>query len=222
MGNTPGQPASAGQIQQQPTKHKAGEKPEKGEKQQKRPQTPFHHRNFICDDVSIETDASTGQRRFPGLRPSDVLPKPPQLHSSGGAVGGVGVSAEIVGSPQPPPLSPHLDEGSEDTPEALKNSSMPHSQHFYSSSEPCLQLQKADSRADPHAPPFHAAYPEAMEPTVFVGAAVSLEDDGSHMPWRFFNLPRRKDLDFPTPALPADKLREEAALGADGSTSITE
>lgn len=282
-GVPPGQPASAGQTPQPPTKHKTGEKPEKAEKQQKRPQTPFHHRSSTCEDVALEPDAS-GQRlalrgpdsgggagpaaaaRFPGLRGAEVgsvSSKPPQLHggaagtSNGGAGGGGGAgsvgaagpggSSEMAGSPQPPPLSPHpCGERSEEAPsDALKNPSTPHSQHFYPappSSEPCLLPQQKgapgvggeEPRLEPLAPPFHpavvGAYPEPLEPTVYVGAAVSLEEEagggagagGSHAPWRFFNLPRRKDAEFPTPGLPGDKLREEAALSQDGTVSVTE
>uniref|UniRef100_A0A671RSB7 Mediator of RNA polymerase II transcription subunit 13 n=1 Tax=Sinocyclocheilus anshuiensis TaxID=1608454 RepID=A0A671RSB7_9TELE len=223
--STPGQPPTAGQTQQPPIKHKAGEKSEKGDKQQKRPQTPFHHRNSVCEDVSMETDASAGQRlalrgqeggRFPGLRPSDVSTgsKPPQLGPT-----------EMVGSPQPPPLSPHPCERGEEASDAIKNPSTPHSQHFYPpSAEPCLLPQKGpdDARLEPLTQPFPPAYPEALEPTPYISAAVNLDDDGSHVPWRFFNLPRRKDAEFPTPLLPGDKLREEASLGAEGIMSVTE
>ncbi|KAG5844433.1 hypothetical protein ANANG_G00162470 [Anguilla anguilla] len=186
MGSTPGQPASAGQPAQPPAKHKAAEKPEKGEKLQKRPQTP------------------------------------PQLHGGGG--GGGASSAETPGSPQPPPLSPHPCErggGGE-----AKNPSTPHNQHFYPppASEPCLAPPKGpeDPRLDAVVPPFHAAFPEPQEPAVYVGAAVNLEEDGGHAPWRFFMLPRRKDADFPTPQLPGDKLRDEAAGGSDSVVSVTE
>ena len=255
-GVPPGQPPTSGQTPQPPTKHKTGEKPEKADKQQKRQQMPFHHRNSTCEDVALEPDAS-GQRlalrgpdggggataRFPGMRPSEVGPnvssKPPQLHGGGGGGGGgggtgPGGSVEMAGSPQPPPLSPHPCERSEETSDSLKNPSTPHSQHFYPqppSSEPCLLPQKGggggdEPRLEPLQPPFHsgvANYPEPLEPTVYVGTAVSLEEDGggggggSHAPWRFFNLPRRKEgTEFYTPNLPWDKLREEAAHGQDG------
>lgn len=234
-GSTPGQPPTAGQTQQPPIKHKAGEKPEKGDKQQKRPQTPFHHRNSVCDDVSMETDASAGQRlalrgqeggRFSGLRSSDVSTssKPPQLHSGGGATVGNSGPTEMVGSPQPPPLSPHPCERGEEASDPIKNPSTPHSQHFYPpSAEPCLLPQKGpdDTRLD-LTQPFPPAYSEPLEPTPYISAAVNLDDDGSHAPWRFFNLPRRKDAEFPTPSLPGDKLREEASLGAEGIMSATE
>lgn len=234
-GSTPGQPPTAGQTQQPPIKHKAGEKPEKGDKQQKRPQTPFHHRNSVCEDV-METDASAGQRlalrgqeggRFSGLRPSDVNTnsKPPQLHSGGGATGGTSGSTEMVGSPQPPPLSPHPCEGGDEHSDTIKNPSTPHSQHFYPpSAEPCLLPQKGpdESRLEAHTQPFPPAYHEPMEPTPYISAAVNMEYDGNHAPWRFFNLPRRKDTEFPTPYLPGDKLREEVSLGAEGIVSVTE
>lgn len=233
-GSTPGQPPSAGQTQQPPIKHKAGEKPEKGDKQQKRPQTPFHHRNSVCEEVPMETDASAGQRlalrgqeggRFPGLRPSDVSTgsKPPQLHSGGGATVGNSGSTEMVGSPQPPPLSPHPCERGEEASDAIKNPSTPHSQHFYPpSAEPCPQKGPDDTRLDPLTQPFPPAYSEPLEPTPYISAAVNLDDDGCHAPWRFFNLPRRKDAEFPTPSLPGDKLRDEVLLGAEGIMSATE
>ncbi len=184
----------------------------------------------------METDASAGQRlalrgqeggRFPGLRPSDVstCSKPPQLHSGGGATVGNSGPTEMVGSPQPPPLSPHPCGRGEEASDTIKNPSTPHSQHFYPpSAEPCLLPQKGpdDARLEPHTQPFPPAYPEPLEPTPYISAAVNLDDDGSHAPWRFFNLPRRKDAEFPTPSLPGDKLREEASLGAEGIMSVTE
>ncbi|KAK6317162.1 hypothetical protein J4Q44_G00125620 [Coregonus suidteri] len=246
-GSTPGQPQSAGQPThtQPPTKHKAGgDKPEKSDKQTKRPQTPFHHRSAACDNVTMETKVA-GQRlamraqqvggRFPGLRPADGVTKPPQLHDGG--VGSAGGSSEMTGSPQPPPLSPHpceRDRGEETGDGSLKNPSTPHSQHFYQPPpEPCLAEQKG-GEGDPrgldglaqhfHHP--HTAYPpETLEPTVYVGSAVNLEEDGSPAPWRFFNLPRRKEAAIPTPTLPGDKLRDrerDEASGGQEVVSVTE
>uniref|UniRef100_A0A671RSB1 Mediator of RNA polymerase II transcription subunit 13 n=1 Tax=Sinocyclocheilus anshuiensis TaxID=1608454 RepID=A0A671RSB1_9TELE len=181
--STPGQPPTAGQTQQPPIKHKAGEKSEKGDKQQKRPQTPFHHRNSVCEDVSMETDASAGQRlalrgqeggRFPG---------------GGGATVGNSGPTEMVGSPQPPPLSPHPCERGEEASDAIKNPSTPHSQHFYPpSAEPCLLPQKGpdDARLEPLTQPFPPAYPEALEPTPYISAAVNLDDDGNHLKHNIF------------------------------------
>ena len=118
-GCTAGQPPSAGQPPQPPAKHKVGgDKAEKGDKQQKRPQTPFHHRSPACRDDAAAMETEAGQRmsmrgqdaaRFPGMRASDAAAKPPQLHGGGGGGGG---SSELPGSsPQPPPLSPHPCEG---------------------------------------------------------------------------------------------------------------
>lgn len=220
MGGTPGQPQSAGQPQQPPPKHKAAEKQEKAEKQQKRPQTPFHHRSAACEDPPLEPDAPTARLglRPALLRPADAPPaaKAPQLHGGG--------AAELPGSPQPPPLSPHPCERGDEGGEA-KNPATPHSQHFYPpASEPCPPPPKGpeDPRLDALAPPFHPAYPEPQEPAVYVGAAVGLEEDGGRAPWRFFLLPRRKEAEFPTPQLPGDKLRDDAAGGPDSVVSVTE
>lgn len=163
--------------------------------------------------------------RFPGLRPTDVGTgsKPPQLHSGAGSTVGSSGPTEMVGSPQPPPLSPHPCDRGEETSDTIKNPSTP--QHFYPpSTEPCLLPQKGpdDARLEPITQPFPPAYPEPLEPTPYISAAVNMDDDGSHAPWRFFNLPRRKDTEFPTPTLPGDKLREEASLGAEGIMSVTE
>ena len=163
--------------------------------------------------------------RFPGMRASDAAAKPPQLHGGGGGGGG---SSELPGSsPQPPPLSPHPCEGGgEEAGEAMKNPSTPHSQHFYQNPpEACLGGPKGGE--DPHrleglGQHFHPAYPpEPLEPSVYVGAAVHLEEDGGHAPWRFFNLPRRKEAELSTPLLPGDRLRDEASGGAD-VVSVTE
>lgn len=235
-GNTP-QAQLPGQSLQPPSKHKAGgDKPEKGDKQQKRPQTPFHHRSLTSDDASIENEA-TGQRlgirnqeggRFQNMRPADVstIQKTSQLQSGGINTG----PSEQANSPQPPPLSPHPCEQSEESGEGMKNPSTPNSQHFYQPPpEPCLVGGKVGSEEaggpeglNQH---FHhhvhsTAYLEPPEPTVYVGSAVNLEVDSSHAPWRFFNLPRKKDAELPT-YLP-DKLRDEASTSQDSLVSVTE
>lgn len=117
---------------------------------------------------------------------------------------------------------------------SLKNPSTPHSQHFYQPPpEPCLAEQKGGVRdhhgLDGLAQHFHhphTAYPpEPLEPTVYVGSAVNLEEDGSPAPWRFFNMPRRKEAAIPTPTLPWDKLRDrerDEASGGQEVVSVTE
>lgn len=244
-GSTPGQAQSAGQPSQPPTKHKAGgEKPEKGDKQQKRPQTPFHHRSLTSDDASIETEATAGQRlamrgqdggRFTSIRSADVsaIQKAPQLHSGVVSTG----PSEQANSPQPPPLSPHPCERSEESGEGMKNPSTPNSQHFYQPPpEPCLVGVKGGGEEPggpeglnqhfhshhPHSHPGGSSYSEPPEPTVYVGAAVNLEEDSSHAPWRLFNLPRRKEAELPTPLLPGDKLRDEASASQENLVSVTE
>lgn len=241
-GSTPGQAQSAGQPSQPPTKHKTGgEKPEKGDKQQKRPQTPFHHRSLTSEEAaSIESEATAGQRlamrgqdggRFSSIRSADVsaIQKAPQLHGGGVNTG----PSEQANSPQPPPLSPHLCERGEESGEGMKNPSTPNSQHFYQPPpEPCLVKGGGEEPGGPeglnqhfhshHPHPGTSAYSEPPEPTVYVGAAINLEDDSSHAPWRLFNLPRRKEAELPTPLLPGDKLRDEASASQDNLVSITE
>lgn len=166
------------------------------------------------------------------FRSADVttLPKPPQLQ--GGAIGSG--PSEQSNSPPPPPLSPRPSERSEESGEGIKNPSTPNSQHFYQlPPEPCLAGAKGDSEepGGPHSLSYHfhnpqshpgtSAFSEPPEPTVFVGSAVNLEDDGCHTPWRLFNLPRRKEAELPTPPLPGDKLRDEAAASQD-LVSVTE
>lgn len=249
-GSTPGQTPSAGQPSQPLAKHKAGgEKPEKGDKLQKRPQTPFHHRSLTSDDASIEAEATAGQRlamrgqdggRFPSIRSTDVsgIQKAPQLHS-----GDVGAClSEQANSPQPPPLSPHPCECGEESGEGMKNPSTPNSQHFYQSpSEPGLVGVKGGGEEPggpeglnqhfhshhshshhPHCHPGASTYSDPPEPTVYVGSAVNLEEDGSHGPWRLFNLPRRKEAEQPTPLLPGDKMRDEPLASQDNPLSVTE
>lgn len=234
-----------GQTCQTPTKHKAGgEKPEKGDKLQKRPQTPFHHRSLTSDDVSMEAEASAGQRlamtgqdggRFPSIRSTDVssIQKASQLHSGGISAG----PSEQANSPQPPPLSPHPCERGEESVEGMKNPSTPNSQHFYQlPPEPCLVGVKGGSEGHggpeglnqhfhshhPHSHPGASTYSDPPEPTVYVSAAVNLEEDGTHSPWRLFNLPRRKEAELPTPLLPWDKLRDEPLSSQDNLVSVTE
>lgn len=241
-GGAPGQAQSAGQSSQPPSKHKAGgEKPEKGDKQQKRPQTPFHHRSLTSDDASIETEAAAGQRlairgqdggRFASIRSADVstIQKAPQLHSG---VVGTG-SSEQANSPQPPPLSPHPCERNEESGEGMKNPSTPNSQHFYQPPpEPCLVGAKGGEEPggpeglnqhfhSHHSNPGSSTYSDPPEPTVYVGVAVNLEEDSSHAPWRLFNLPRRKEAELPTLLLPGDKQRDEALASQDSLVSVTE
>ncbi|KAJ3589782.1 hypothetical protein NHX12_010624 [Muraenolepis orangiensis] len=217
---------------QSPGKHKAGsggDKSEKADKQQKRPQTPFHHRAPAAfpaarQDVPAEAEGGGGGggtgpgprgpdahagNRFSAVRAghagdTPTPSKPPPVSSSS-------TSEEQDGSPPAPPLSPRrpCDEAAK-TPA----SPGPNSQHFYQPGPP----------EDPLTPHYHhqhqhhhhqgASYPEPPEATVYVGAAVShAEEDGPPTPWRFFNLPRRKEaeLHLPPPLLPGDKLMRDKA-----------
>lgn len=237
--STPGQAQSTGQPSQLPGKHKTGEgKADKVDKQQKRPQTPFHHRSLTSDDASIETETTAGQRLtmrapdgggFAGMRAADMssMQKAPQLHSG---VVGSGPS-EQSSSPQPPPLSPHPCERNDESGEVPKHPPSPNSQHFYQPPpEPCLVGVKAGGSEEGLNQHFHSHHPnpgsssfsEPPEPTVYVGAGVNLEDDSLHTPWRLFKLPHRKEADPPTPLLPGDKLRDEASGFHDGLVTATE
>lgn len=243
--STPGQSQLTGQPSQPPSKHKTGEgKADKVDKQQKRPQTPFHHRSLTSDDTSMETETAAGQRlsmraqdggRFAGIRSADMssIQKAPQLHSGVVSTG----PSEQTNSPQPPPLSPHPCERNDESGEVTKNPSSPNSQHFYQPPpEPCLVSVKAVGSGDEHGGSeglnqhFHSHHPnpgsssfsEPPEPTVYVGTGVSLEDDSSGTPWRLFRLPHRKDADLPTPLLPGDKLRDEASGSQDSVVTATE
>lgn len=243
--STPGQAQSTGQPSQPPSKHKTGEgKADKVDKQQKRPQTPFHHRSLTSDDASIETETTAGQRltmrapdggRFTGIRSADMssIQKAPQLHSG---VVNSGPS-EQTNSPQPPPLSPHPCERNDESGEVTKNPSSPNSQHFYQPPpEPCLVGVKAVGSSEEHGGPeslnqhFHSHHPnpgsssfsEPPEPTVYIGTGVNPEDDSLHTPWRLFKLPHRKEADLPTPLLPGDKLRDEASGFHDSLVTATE
>jgi hypothetical protein len=174
----------------------------------------------------------------PSLGDTPTLSKPPPPHRHGSAVTGGGVSScassnaaeELDGSPPPPPLSPHrpCDEAGK-TP----GSPGPGSQHFYQppsepgakeGEEPQSQHYHQGLRPHDHPHPQHqqhqhpgAAYPETPEAAVYVGAAVThAEEDGPPTPWRFFNLPRRKEDELrPPPVLPGDRLmRDEAPSSA--------
>lgn len=73
--------------------------------------------------------------------------------------------------------------------------------------------------------PFPSTYNETLEPTIFVGSAISPSDDSTHNPWKYFLLPQKKPSNFLTPQLPLDKMREDSAGGGgseSGVVSVTE
>ena len=169
--------------------------------------------------------------RFPSIRSADVsgIQKTHQLHSGGVSAG----PSEQANSPQPPPLSPHPCERSEESGEGMKNPSTPNSQHFYQPPpEPCLVRVKGGGEEHGGSEglnqhfhshqPHPGGYSDPPEPTVYLGSAVNLEEDSSHAPWRLFNLPRRKEAEVPTPLLPGEKLRDEALASQDNPVSVTE
>lgn len=244
MGSAPGQTQSTGQLSQPPSKHKTGEgKVDKVDKQQKRPQTPFHHRS-LSDDSSIETETPASQSltmtvqdgaRFTGIRSADMssIQKAPQIHSGVVSTG----PSEQTNSPQPPPLSPHPSERNDESGEVTKNPSSPNSQHFYQPPpEPCLVGVKATDSSEEnggseslnqhfhshHPNPGISSFSEPPEPTIYAGTGVNLEDDSLHTPWSLFKLPHRKEANLATPLLPGDKLRDEASGFQDGFVTATE
>lgn len=171
--------------------------------------------------------------RLPSICSADVsaIQKTPQLHS--GAVNSG--PSDQANSPQPPSLSPHPCERSEESGEGMKNPSTPNSQHFYQQPpDPCLvgvkggseELSSTESISQHfnshHPHPGVSAYSDSPEPVVYIGAAVNQEEDNSHTPWRLFNLPRRKEAEVPTPLLPGDKLKDEASLSQENLVSVTE
>lgn len=200
---------------------------EKGEKQQKRPQTPFHHRSSVNEEQALEPQTqrlclrTQDEGSFPSLHHVDTAPsKAPTLHTHGS-------TADLAGSPQPPPLSPHPCDRVEGESGAAKSSSTPIHRHYYPPSvEPCLLPQKTSSE-EPHLEPvplpFPPAYPETLEPTVYVGSAINPNDDCTHNPWKYFSLPRKKASDFLTPQLPVDKIRDDSGGGGfETVVSVTE
>lgn len=226
--STSGHPPSSGQPTQPAPKHKLGEKLEKGEKQQKRPQTPFHHRNSVSEEQPLEPQTqrlclrTTDEGSYPSLHHVDTAPsKAPTLHMHG-------PTADLVGSPPPPPLSPHPCDHGEREPGGMKSSSTPIHQPFYPPSvEPCLLPQKASSseepQLDPMPLPFPPTYNENLEPTVFVGSAINPNEDSTHNPWKYFKLPKKKVSNFLTPQLPVDKIRDDSGSGGpERVVSVTE
>lgn len=220
--STPGLPPSTGQVSQPPSKPKGVDKLEKAEKQQKRPLTPFHHRS--PEDPSLETEGA-GQRlvlpgqedsHYPSLHHADV--KAQTLHTSAG---------DLIGSPQPPPLSPHPTVQEEEATRQLKSSSTPHHQHWYTHpAEPRLLPQKSldDSSLDLAMLDCPPSFPDSLEPTVYVGSAINPDEDTTHNPWRYFRLPGRKNANVQPPSLPVDKLRQDSSGcgGLDNIISVTE
>ncbi len=202
------------------------EKLEKGDKQQKRPQMPFHHRSSLCEEQPNLEQRDAVHRlcmqghedsHYPRLHHVDVTSsKTPMMHGS------------TAGSPQPPPLSPHPCERGEETADGVKTSSLPLHQHFYPpSSEPCLVPQKPpdDSPLDPLPLPCPLPYPESLEATVYLGSAINPNEDSTHNPWRYFKVPGGKNADFHTPRLPVVTHTFEdgnRAGGQDGVVSVTE
>uniref|UniRef100_A0A3Q2U3G3 Mediator of RNA polymerase II transcription subunit 13-like n=1 Tax=Fundulus heteroclitus TaxID=8078 RepID=A0A3Q2U3G3_FUNHE len=222
--STSGHPPSSGQPPQPAAKHKLGEKLEKGEKQQRRPQTPFHHRNSVSEEPSLEPQTPRlcprpqEEGSYPSLHHMDTaLPKAPTLHPHG-------PPTDLAGSPPPPPLSPQPCDHGDLTPGGAKNSSTPIHQPFYPPSvEPCLMPQKGPAEEPPpEAASFPSNFNDALEPTVFIGSAVNPGEDSTHNPWKYFNLPRKKTSNFTTPQLPMDKTREDSGGGGDAVVSVTE
>ncbi|KAK2111329.1 mediator complex subunit Srb9 [Saguinus oedipus] len=216
-----GQTPSLGQQQQILPKHKTNEKQEKSEKPQKRPLTPFHHRVSISDDVAMDTDSASqrlvisapdSQVRFSNIRTNDVA-KTPQMHGT-----------EMANSPQPPPLSPHpcdvIDEGVTKTP------STPQSQHFYQmpTPDPLVPSKPVEDRIDSLSQSFPPQFQEAVEPTVYVGTAVNLEEDEASIAWKYYKVPKKKDVEFLPPQLPSDKFKDDPVgpFGQESVTSVTE
>ena len=70
--------------------------------------------------------------------------------------------------------------------------------------------------------PLPPNYNETLEPAVFVGSAISPSEDSTHNPWKYFNLPRKKDSNFVTPQLPVDKVRDDGGGGTESVVSVTE
>lgn len=199
-------------------KHKANEKPEKGDKPQKRPLTPFHHRVSVSDEVALEADsasqrlvitASDSQVRFANLRAGEVA-KTPQMHG-----------AEMANSPQPPPLSPHPCDVAEEG--ATKTPSTPQSQHFYQmpTPDPLVPSKTMEDRMEGLSQTFPPPFPEAMEPTMYVGTAVNAEEEAADVTWKYYKVPKKKDTDFLPPQLPSEKFRDDLA-GTDAVPSATE
>lgn len=212
VGSAPGLPLSISQPSQLPSKVKVVDKPEKAEKQQKRPQTPFHHRSFVGEDLSMEPEDRAGH--YHALHHSEDAPSKAQtLHTS---------SRDMAGSPQPPPLSPHPCEREEETATELKRSSTPlHEQFYPSSSEPCLLPPKSPAHPsfNPLTSEYPATYPDSQEPTVYVGSAINPNEDTSHNPWRYFRLPGKRSVNLAPPQLPVDKLKQD---NLDSAVSVTE
>uniref|UniRef100_A0A8D2N7H3 Mediator of RNA polymerase II transcription subunit 13 n=1 Tax=Zonotrichia albicollis TaxID=44394 RepID=A0A8D2N7H3_ZONAL len=212
-----GQAPPVGPQQPAAPKHKTNEKQDKGDKPQKRPLTPFHHRVSISDDVAMEAESASqrlvmaapeSQVRFAAIRGAEGAKAAP-LHG-----------AELGSSPQPPPLSPHPCDGPDEG--VPKAPSTPQSQHFYQmpTPEPLVPSKAMEDRLDGLSQPFPAAFPEVIEPTVYVGTAVSLEEDEADTTWKYYKVPKKKDVEFLPPQLPNDKLRDDPVIPA-GQENVT-
>lgn len=126
--------------------------------------------------------APDSQVRFSNIRTNDVA-KTPQMHGT-----------EMANSPQPPPLSPHpcdvVDEGVTKTP------STPQSQHFYQmpTPDPLVPSKPMEDRIDSLSQSFPSQFQEAVEPTIYVGTAVNLEEDEANVAWKYYKVPKKKDV----------------------------
>lgn len=183
--------------------------------------TPFHHQVSISDDLGMDTDSASqrlvisapdSQVRFSNIRTNDVA-KTPQMHGT-----------EMANSPQPPPLSPHpcdvVDEG------VIKTPSTPQSQHFYQmpTPDPLVATKPMEDRIDSLSQSFPPQFQEAVQPTVYVGIAVNLEEDEANVAWKYYKVPKKKDVEFLPPQLPNDKFKDDPVgpFGQESVTSVTE
>lgn len=203
------------------SKHKTNEKQEKGDKQQKRPMTPFHHRPSLTDELCMEQDP-TGQKL--GLVGIDV-PLEMQNNRKYGkpASGPPGNQSKPLNlnpmdsphspiSPLPPTLSPQP-MGPEA--EGLEGAPVPINPLLYSNGMELQAIPSLDDKTgllSQRLPPV----PEVSETTLYNGITAQNLESSDKVSWQCYKTLSCAEREFRPPELHCDRC-DSKMDNADGS-----
>lgn len=201
------------------SKHKTTERQEKGDKLQKRPMMPFHHRPSVTEELCMEQDASGQKLGLAGMEPSLEVPnsrkyeKPlsiPARNPSKQINMNPMDSPRSPSSPLPPTLSPQP-RGQEA--ENLDPPSVPVNPALYGSG---LELQPLPSLDDRtvlvgQRLPLMA---EVSETALYCGI---IQNNESLDMWRTYSVPSSDDPEFRPPDLPCERYDAKMEINSDST-----